>query len=236
MWVSIAILLGGILLLAAYFSLTPTPTPLSGTWVASQILNILGSILISSALISLVLSASTIHESRLQVREEIERSVGRVLSPMQEMIEDQAQRDYRWHCLLAMPADSTDLQDFGIAEIEISKEVALIPDTMRFICIAAPSDEEFRPYADDPSYFLRWVVDRTLDPSDPATFGSGKSGWTVMALRSRGLYKRGDYVRPSTRAARRKSENAAFTVLTFNSSPESMSDVIGSRLRPKSSQ
>lgn len=177
-WVSIAVLLVGVigvLIYGVFLRRASSSVPVAVAYV-------LGTIFLSAGLISLILGRVSVEESRVEVRWTVEQSIEDLLRPLRAMIDEDSQREYRWHCLLSLPDGDGQLTDYALQEIEVSKEVSQIPKIIKLVCIASKGDAVLEQYAEDPECLMRWVVDDELNPQDEAVFSIDEliiDGFTV---------------------------------------------------------
>ncbi len=132
--------------------------------VAAELTYLLASVCVSAGLVALLLSRATLEETTLTTRATIEESVEAQLSPIRQALRQGGQSDYRWRCFLSLTPDAEGGSEYAWQVITIEKAVTDLPTDLRFLCFASFSDEVLRPYASDPRYQFRWVIDEALDP------------------------------------------------------------------------
>jgi hypothetical protein len=67
-------------------------------------------------------------------------------------------------------ADGDPHPEYGHQLIRLSYRLPAMPRELRMVCLASFSDHVLDPYADDPRYVFRWLVDEGLDPQDQEIF------------------------------------------------------------------
>jgi hypothetical protein len=157
--------------------------------VFGKSLEVGGTALVSAALVSVVFGWLTIQETTLRVDDTVGRAVETALQPVREAAIGDAVRSYRWDCHLAGPPQGDPLPDYGYQFVRVSRVQALATTELRAICIASRADGLLERYGDDSRYFLRWLVDDSLDPAEPAVFQIASVEVDGQPLRSPKLHR-----------------------------------------------
>ncbi|ELS53048.1 hypothetical protein [Streptomyces viridochromogenes] len=129
-------------------------------------LEVVGTTLVSAALVSFIFGQITIRDTTLQVNEAIDQALREVLEPIRENLFAGALSRYRWDCHL----DGLDPDGYAVQAMRVSYQVQVIPRELRFICVSSLTDESFSRLAGDLRYVLRWQVDEGLELTDPRCF------------------------------------------------------------------
>ncbi|MET9861378.1 hypothetical protein ABZY93_19050 [Streptomyces smyrnaeus] len=129
-------------------------------------LEVVGTTLVSAAMVSFVFGQITIRDTTLQVDQAIDHSLREVLEPIRENLFTGALARYRWDCHLDVPEPD----GYALQAMRISYQLTDVPRELRFICVSSLTDASFSTLASDDRYVFRWQVDEGLQVLDPACF------------------------------------------------------------------
>ncbi|MEU8575305.1 hypothetical protein [Streptomyces asoensis] len=127
---------------------------------------IVGTTLVSAAMVSFIFGQITIRDTTLQVNQAIDHALREVLEPIRENLFTGALSRYRWDCHL----DGLETDGYAIQAMRVSYQVPEIPKELRFICVSSLTDEPFSVLANDNRYVFRWQVDDGIDVMDRECF------------------------------------------------------------------
>ncbi|MEU6847217.1 hypothetical protein ABZ930_35640 [Streptomyces sp. NPDC046716] len=137
--------------------------------VLVKTLEVVGSTLVSAALVSFIFGQITVRDTTLQVDQAIDDALREVLEPIRENLFAGALARYRWDCHL----DAPEADGYAVQAMRVSYQVHELPREIRFICVSSLTDESFTRLAGDDRYVFRWQVDEGLTPDDPDCFRIG---------------------------------------------------------------
>ncbi|MFJ8955159.1 hypothetical protein ACIRO1_34185 [Streptomyces sp. NPDC102381] len=137
--------------------------------VVVKSLEVVGTALVSAAMVSFIFGQITIRDTTLQVDQAIDDALREVLEPIRENLFAGALVRYRWDCHLDAPGPD----GYALQAMRVSYQVHEIPRELRFICVSSLTDESFIRLAGDHRYVFRWQVDEGLVPGDPNCFSIG---------------------------------------------------------------
>lgn len=137
--------------------------------VVVKSLEVVGTTLVSAAMVSFIFGHITIRDTTLQVDQAIDDALREVLEPIRENLFAGALARYRWDCHL----DAPDPDGYARQAMRVSYQVHVIPRELRFICVSSLTDESFTRLEGDHRYVFRWQVDEGLIPDDPTCFSVG---------------------------------------------------------------
>lgn len=132
-------------------------------------LALVGGALVSAALVSFVFGSITIRETTQQVDRAVAVALEDALAPVRGTLYASALENYRWDCHVDIAAGDTSHEYLDQA-LRIAYRVTDVPEELRFICLATTRDEVLKPYAHDPRYVFRWLIEEALDPQDESVF------------------------------------------------------------------
>ncbi|MFD5841925.1 hypothetical protein [Streptomyces chartreusis] len=132
----------------------------------SKSLEVVGTALVSAALVSFIFGQITIRDTTLQVDQAIDRALREVLQPVRENLFAGALARYRWDCHL----DRLGPDGYATQAIRISYQDPEMPRELRFICVSSPSDEPFGALSRDSRYVFRWRVNEGSGPINVDSF------------------------------------------------------------------
>ncbi|MEU0414502.1 hypothetical protein ABZ307_42970 [Streptomyces griseorubiginosus] len=147
--------------------------------VVVKSLEVIGTTLVSAAMVSFIFGQITIRDTTLQVDQAIDDALREVLEPIRENLFAGALARYRWDCHLGAP----DPDGYARQAMRISYQVHEIPRELRFICVSSLTDEPFTRLEGDHRYVFRWQVDEGLAPGDPGCFSVGHVSVDGQVLR-----------------------------------------------------
>jgi hypothetical protein len=168
LWVTISVGLAGVLCFVGFLA-----TGTDRRSVLPEVLYLLASILVSTALVSLVLGQATVSQQALEMRATVDRAIEDALTPLRAGLTDDGQADYRWHSLVGAPSDDDPWPEYLWQRIEISKRLPTIPDELRVAVVADDGDSTFESFTGDGRYLARWFVDEDLPVDDSRVFTMG---------------------------------------------------------------
>ncbi|MFE0630047.1 hypothetical protein ACFW3D_24160 [Streptomyces sp. NPDC058864] len=134
--------------------------------VLAKTSEIVGTTLVSAAMVSFIFGQITIRDTTLQVDQAIDHALREILEPIRENLFAGALARYRWDCHL----DRLEPDGYAAQAMRISYQVPELPRELRFICVSSLSDEHFGILASDNRYVFRWQVDEGLALTDGNCF------------------------------------------------------------------
>ncbi|MEU6090743.1 hypothetical protein ABZ865_28830 [Streptomyces sp. NPDC047085] len=134
--------------------------------VIVKCLEVIGSTLVSAAVVSIIFGQITIRDTTLQVDQAIDHALREVLEPIRENLFAGALARYRWDCHL----DGLATDGYAVQAMRVSYQVSNLPTELRFVCVSSLSDEPFSTLAGDNRYVFRWQIDEGLALTDRNCF------------------------------------------------------------------
>lgn len=178
LWLTVCILLAGLIVLIGFFRLAdPNQHPF---W--QEVLYLLATVLISSALISLIVGRASVDQQTLEMRETVERAIDAALTPIRGILQEGSQTDYRWHCIAGAPSADDPWQDYAWQRVEIFKRLQSVPEKLLAVAVSELGESALEQYEGDDRCFLRWVVDVDLPLDNERIFAMGPVRLNGQAL------------------------------------------------------
>ena len=128
---------------------------------------------VSASVVTLVLGALAVKETTEQVDSAVLRGLQDVLEPLRDPVFAGCLMAYRWDCYLACPYPDDTCPGYAYQNMRISYRVDTLPNELRLVCVASRDTRALEGFTAD-DYILRWLVDDTLDPTDPMVFRVGE--------------------------------------------------------------
>ena len=160
----LGLLLGGAFIVASVLIKEPHVP------VLDKALEVLGTALVSAALISLAFGRFTAREATLRISNTLRQSLEETLDPLQSAASKDALSGYRWDCHVEGPSADDAHPDYGYQHVWLAYRAPLSEDKLFMICVSSDDEEEINRHADDHSCILRWMLDPSLDLADRANF------------------------------------------------------------------
>jgi len=167
LWSVLILLIGSILYGLSFTNLIIVPTVLKDA----------GLTLVGGAVVAILFDWISDRNAELRVRVIVEDSLQRALSPVRTRVIADALTNYRWACLLELPAEDDPYPDYLRQHLRLGYTSPSLPDKLLIVCAVSNENFALHQWAQDPRRALLWKIETEgadLDIKDSRVFSIGE--------------------------------------------------------------